>query len=236
MKDSIKMIAAIVVFATVACVGLAFVYDKTAPAISENQKKTLKEAQKEVFPKADSFDVIWDGTSGTVNPVVPGNPAAKFSAEYAAKKDGEVIGIAITSASFGFNADITALVGIDIEGKITGVKILSNTDTPGLGANASNDKYFVNKDKKLTFYGQFTGMSKDSNITVVKDGGEVTAITAATISSRAVSLLVREAASAGYKWLANNGATGTAWSEGAGEETSIPGAQLPVPDDNGGSN
>jgi len=229
MKDSIKMIAAIVIFATVACVGLAFVYDGTKAVIAEHDKETLEAAQKTLFPDADSFETLWDGSGD--NPVVSGSDKVTFNAEYKAMKDGKVEGLIVNSQSYGFSDNVAALVGIDAAGKITGVNILSDNDTPGLGANAANDKYFVDKTKGITFYGQFTGMTIDNNIKVKKDGGDVTAITASTISSRAVSLLVSEALKAGYKWLSENGGAGAP--EAAEGETPTP--EAAVPNNNGGS-
>jgi electron transport complex protein RnfG len=52
-----------------------------------------------------------------------------------------------------------------------------------------------------TFYGQFAGMAADGSIKVTKDGGQVEAITAATITSRAAALLVNIAAETGRQWL-----------------------------------
>jgi electron transport complex protein RnfG len=199
MKDTIKMVAALVIFATAACVGLAFVYEGTKPVIAERTKADLDAALKEIFPDADTFDEI-EGLSS-------GNPAVRFDAAYSAKKGGAVSGVAVQAVSGGFNDDITVLIGIASGGGITGVKILANTETPGLGANAAKANYYVgNKADEITFYGQFKGMRADDTIAVQKDGGTVEAITAATITSRAVSLIVSEAAKAGAAWLARGGA------------------------------
>jgi electron transport complex protein RnfG len=198
MKDSVKMIAALVIFATVACVGLAFVYDATKPVIEANTRKKTEDAQKLLFPGA-RFEEITGKISSS-------NPDVKFGEQYLAKTDSGIAGVIINSASFGFNDDIRALVGIDKNGAITGVQILYNTDTPGLGAHANNPSYFVDPPAKTkTFYGQFTGVNANDKIAVNKDGGNIIPITAATISSRAVSLLVAEAARAGYEWLEKNG-------------------------------
>jgi electron transport complex protein RnfG len=198
MKDTIKMVAALVIFATVACVGLAFVYEGTKPVIAERAKADLNAALQEIFPDADTFDEISGGLSGT-------NAAVRFDAAYSAKKGGQVSGVAVQAASGGFNGDITVLAGIASGGVITGVKILANTETPGLGANAAKANYYVgNKADGITFYGQFKGMTATDNITVDKDGGKVAAITAATITSRAVSLIVSESVKAGAAWLATN--------------------------------
>jgi electron transport complex protein RnfG len=199
MKDMVKMVLAIVIFAMVACVGLAFVYSGTKEPIEANATKTLNAALKEVFPDADeNFPEIEDPLSAT------SGSGVTFGKAYKATKNGALIGIAINATDAGFNDAVTALVGVGADGKISGVRLLVNTDTPGLGANASSPAYFVDKPAKTkTFYGQFDGMS--GNIAVQKDGGSVVAITAATITSRAVSLLVSESAKAGSAWLAQNG-------------------------------
>ncbi|MDR0639754.1 MAG: RnfABCDGE type electron transport complex subunit G [Spirochaetaceae bacterium] len=191
MKDTIKMVAALVIFATAACVGLAFVYEGTKPVIAERAKADLDAALRELFPDADTFEEI---------SLSSGNPAVRFDAAYSAKKGGQLSGVAVQAASGGFNDDITVLAGIGQGGSITGVKILSNTETPGLGANAAKANYYVDKDNGTTFYGQFKGMT--ANIAVQKDGGKVVAITAATVTSRAVTLAVSEAAKTGAAWLA----------------------------------
>jgi electron transport complex protein RnfG len=85
---------------------------------------------------------------------------------------------------------------VGADGNIVGVRILKDTDTPGLGAKAALP----------AFYEQFAGMTADGTIKVTKDGGEVEAITAATITSRAVSLLVNVSGKAGKKWLDGEGA------------------------------
>jgi electron transport complex protein RnfG len=214
MNDMVKMVLAIVIFATVACVGLAFVYDGTKVQIEANATKTLNTALKEVFPDADeNFPEIDASLSSTVGSGVT------FGKAYKATKNGALIGIAINATDAGFNDAVTALVGVGADGKVSGVRMLVNTDTPGLGANASSPTYFVDKPAKTkTFYGQFDGMSVDGTIKVRKDGGDVTAITAATITSRAVSLLVSESAKAGSVWLRANSAGANSAAQNGGAQ------------------
>jgi electron transport complex protein RnfG len=198
MKDTIKMTVALVLFAAVACAGLAVVYDSTSKTIAERQKKDMDDALKGLFPSGDDFSQIGDSLSTAGSKV-------SIGASYAVKSGGQLIGIAVNASSGGFQADITALVGVDTTGTITGVKILQISDTPGLGANAAKENYYVDKPKKITFYGQFAGIKSDANIAVKKDGGGVEAITAATITSRAVALIVKNAAETGSQWIAANG-------------------------------
>ena len=79
----------------------------------------------------------------------------------------------------GFGGKLTILVGFDSQATIQGYRILETAETPGLGAKA--DQWFQEGQK-----GNIIGMSPaKNNMTVSKDGGEVDAITASTITSRA---------------------------------------------------
>ena len=87
----------------------------------------------------------------------------------------------------GFGGKLTVLVGFDNEGTIQGYQILETSDTPGLGAKA--DQWFQKGQK-----GDIIGMSPvRNNMTVSKDGGEVDAIKASTITSRAFLRCVNSA-------------------------------------------
>ena len=79
----------------------------------------------------------------------------------------------------GFDNTITMMVGIDKEGNILGIDIISHTETAGLGAVADADT-----PAGVSFREQFIGMN--GTVSVSKDGGEVEAITGATITSRAI--------------------------------------------------
>ncbi len=98
---------------------------------------------------------------------------------YPAKKVGEVVGYAVeTFSSKGFGGNIYLMVGFTPEGSIYKVSVLSHTETPGLG-----DKI---DPKKSNFGKQFEGKIPSSfHLAVKKDGGDVDAITASTITSRA---------------------------------------------------
>ena len=77
-------------------------------------------------------------------------------------------------------------MGFDPEGKILGYTLLEHAETPGLGAKA--DKWFQKGEK-----GDIIGKSPEKQLTVSKDGGEVDAITASTITSRAFLKAVNNA-------------------------------------------
>ena len=106
---------------------------------------------------------------------------------YEAKdKDGKDLGAAVESTTMGFGGNLKVLVGFDPEGKILGYTLLEHAETPGLGAKA--DKWFQKGEK-----GDIIGKSPAEPLTVSKDGGQVDAITASTITSRAFLLAVNNA-------------------------------------------
>lgn len=97
------------------------------------------------------------------------------------------LGVAVESTTLGFGGDLKVLVGFDTEGNITGYTILQHAETPGLGAKA--DKWFQEGSK-----GDIIGKTPAQKpLQVKKDGGDVDAITASTITSRAFLKAVNEA-------------------------------------------
>lgn len=98
---------------------------------------------------------------------------------YKATKSGEFIGAAVESAANGFGGTLTVLVGFDKDGNIIDYSVLSHAETPGLGSKSAD---WFKKGAK----GDITGMNPgQAPLTVSKDGGQVDAITASTITSRA---------------------------------------------------
>ena len=113
---------------------------------------------------------------------------------------GQDLGAAVESTTMGFGGDLKVLVGFDPEGKVLGYTLLEHAETPGLGAKA--DKWFQKGQK-----GDIIGKSPAEPLTVSKDGGQVDAITASTITSRAFLLAVNNAYNA-YKATPADGETG----------------------------
>jgi len=101
------------------------------------------------------------------------------------------LGAAVESTTGGFGGSLKVLVGFDTDGKILGYALLEHAETPGLGAKA--DKWFQKGEK-----GDIIGKDPIEPLTVSKDGGQVDAITASTITSRAFLLAVNNAYNA-YK-------------------------------------
>ena len=104
------------------------------------------------------------------------------------------VGYAVEVAPVGFSAEITMMVGIDKEGNVLGIDIITHAETASLGDVAASKNA-----KGQAFRGQFVG--KTGTLAVSKDGGEIDAITSATITSRAVTNGVNTA----LEYIANMG-------------------------------
>ena len=114
--------------------------------------------------------------------------------------DNTAKGAAVESSTMGFGGTLKVLVGFDPEGTILGYTLLEHQETPGLGAKA--DQWFQKGQK-----GCIVGLNPANGLTVSKDGGQVDAITASTITSRAFLLAVTNAYNA-YKGNSTDAATG----------------------------
>ena len=97
---------------------------------------------------------------------------------------GVVTAYAVKSATNGFGCQLLLMVGVLADGTVFNTSVLSHSETPGLGAKCNQDEAFM---------AQWRGFSPDKKIAVRKDGGDVDAITASTITSRAYALAVSNA-------------------------------------------
>ena len=117
--------------------------------------------------------------------------AQKLAKQEAAKKAvlaGHEDGTAIEAAVDGFGGQFRVMVGFDAEGNILGYEILEHQETPGLGSHIEH--WFKHADKPNQ---NIIGRKADGKFAVSKDGGEIDAITAATISSRAFLKAINQA-------------------------------------------
>jgi electron transport complex protein RnfG len=171
------------------------VYTGTQQVITERQRADLEQSLKDLFPQGDQFKEI-SGAFASADPQVT------FKNQYLILQGDQPLGVAVRAVGSSYGGPITVLVGVTKEGTISGVKILENKDTPGLGANAANPSYFVDRRSGITFYGQFKGKSVQDKFQVKED---VVAITASTITSKAVTTVVKVASQAAYAWLTSEG-------------------------------
>jgi electron transport complex protein RnfG len=196
MKQYARLGLILAAFSVIACVGLAFVYAGTKDQIAANQGKQLNESLKAIFPEAAEFKNLADMGAELK---LPGD--SKLISAFEAMKDGLPLGLAIQASGPSYGGPVTLLVGVGIDRRITGVRILSSLDTPGLGLNATNPSYYVDKKNRTTFPGQFTGKPTTDPFVVKQD---VAAITASTISSKAITTVIKASADAGQSWLEQN--------------------------------
>lgn len=177
------MVLSLVLITAVASAALAGVYTMTQQSIADVQNNKKQQAIQSVLPgfsgDLQRTAVLLDGDQDSVYVSL-------------AFQDEACVGAAVeTYTNKAFGGTFTLMVGFDNEGNITGTEVIKAAETPGLG-----DK--INKGKS-DFSKQFVTMNpSDENfeLMVKKDGGQVDAITAATISSRAFCDAVNRAAKA----------------------------------------
>lgn len=166
---------------------LAYVNHITEEPIKLQASKTLADGIKSVMGGVQ----LTVAEDDTIRQTIKGKEAI-FVVHKTVDVNKQDLGAAVESITSGFGGDLKVLVGFDTEGNILGYTILQHSETPGLGAKA--DKWFQKNGK-----GNIIGMNLEkNNLTVKKDGGDVDAITASTITSRAFLLAVNQAYSA-YK-------------------------------------
>ncbi len=175
---------------------LAYVNHVTEEPIRLQAEKALADGIKAVMGGVD----LTVANEDTVRQTVAGKEAV-FVIHETVGADKQPIGAAVESTTGGFGGDLKILVGFDNDGQILGYTLLQHAETPGLGAKA--DKWFQKEGK-----GCIIGKNPNTdNLTVKKDGGEIDAITASTITSRAFLLAVTQAYQA-YKSLPVDASTG----------------------------
>lgn len=141
---------------------LSFTYRLTQAKIQEQMTADEKNALSEVFPQASSFE----------------EKNLEDKPYYLAKKDGQDLGFIIKAEAKGYSSTIVMMVGFDKAGEIKGIEVLSQQETPGLGAKIVEIKSGENKP---WFLAQFQGKKAKE-----LDLKNIQAITSATITSKAV--------------------------------------------------
>jgi len=167
LESTLKnMVLSLTIISMVMGGALAFAYIKTKDPIAQTERQKKEQAIREVIPPFDSLvtEKIPDQNGDTL-PITKGITKGKVS------------GIAVeTFSPKGFGGKVQFVVGFLPDGKINNISGFNHKETPGLGTKMSEPKFknqFIGKDP-ATF-----------KLKVKKDGGDVDAISAATISSRA---------------------------------------------------
>lgn len=191
MRSTIMLVVVLTLVCIISALALALVNNVTAERIAEQKRLAKLRAVSEALPRKDvkydndpSKAVIsveqWKEKDGTAKEI------------YLGKKGGKVVGAAFTSIGEGYGGYITIMMGVDPDGKMTGIEILDHLETPGLGANIESAELFRNQ-----FRGKSPGDSPDNKLVVIKGrkaskNWEIEALTGATISPRGVVQAVND--------------------------------------------
>lgn len=160
MREIIRLGLILLVITSLAALILGGVNSMTAGIIEERALEESLEAIEAFFPESDDAGVL-DSSAILEYDLI--------EEVYEVRQDGEVIGYTFKTAPNGYDGPIEVLTGISVDGEITGIEILSQTETPGLGDRITTDD----------FKNQFAGLSADSDL-------EVDTLSGATVSSNAV--------------------------------------------------
>ena len=159
MNKILRLVITLFLITAVVAAALAGVNTITKDAIAANQEKKTQDALAVVLPDAGNLEkVALSGDTGIVSEVYT---------------DGASYAVKVLPG--GFDGEITMMVGI-ADGKITGISVISHTETPGLGAVAA-----AQNAKGEAFRGQFVGQSGELAV-----GDQIDAMSGATITSNAV--------------------------------------------------
>ena len=174
MKHIIKPALSLFAIAAIVTALLGMARNLTLEPIEKQRKAAQEKTMRAVLTEADNFRELSAEKTGGINRIFEG------------LRGSETIGYVVELSPVGYSGEINMMVGISkAEDKITGMRVVKHTETPGLGALAVNEN----------FYRQFDGR-KLLPLRVVRTSpgaDDIEAITAATITSRAVTSAVNEA-------------------------------------------
>ena len=182
MKNIIKLGLTLALYAAVSCALLAVVNNWTSPKIEALKAAKTAEGLKIVLQDADSFQDVTADFPTKVG-------TTEINGVYAGYKNEEGCGVVIKATGATYDKS-TILIGIDINGKCSGIVFLECSDSPGFGQKAADPNYVTSKG--TTFYGQFTGLDFARSPRMGKD---FEAISGATITSRGVETIIDDALS-----------------------------------------
>lgn len=189
LKSSLpNMVLILVLVAGLSALILGFVYEKTKEPIQNSKDNRELEAITEIVPAG------FDNNPFAEKTIITTSDNKSRLEMYPVRTNGVITALAIKSYSNkAFGGKIEIIVGITLDGKLSGYKVIDHKETPGLGTKVMEDK----------FSHQFTGMNPDKiDFRVKQDGGDIDAVTAATISSRAVVDAIQRAYDAYNKFSA----------------------------------
>ena len=206
MESSLKnMVLVLFTITLLSSAAVGGVYTITKEPIAQAKVAAVNNALKQVLPEYEAT------TSQTIE--VNDMPIVAHTATVA----GKAVGYAVESMSKnGFGGAIRLMVGFDTKGTILNINVLEQKETPGLGTKMADEDNVLH----ASLVGKNAG---EVNLTVKKDGGDIDALTAASISSRAYAEAVAIAyevfkVACGWQKEAGDVATGASKQEGGQNE------------------
>jgi electron transport complex protein RnfG len=170
MRELIKMVVVLTVLAAFSGGLLAGLRNGTAAQIEKQQLEFVKGPAIKKILEGASNDPIADRFK-----ILDGDVERSF---FVGKFDDKANTVAFESLGKGYGGDVGLMVAVNLDtDKIVGIEVTTHSETPGLGAMAKDDPAFVS---------QFKGFSIFEPVKVTNDGGQVNALSGATITSRAV--------------------------------------------------
>jgi electron transport complex protein RnfG len=166
---------------------VALTYQGTAARIAENERQVLLEQIGTLLPPSRIDNDILADTRQVQAPEALGAPDTTV---YTGRRAGRVVAVVLSPvvAPDGYNGPIRLIVGINADGSLAGVRVLSQQETPGLG-----DQIDIRKSDWIThFTGRSLGNPPLRRWKVKKDGGVFDQFTGATITPRAVVKAVKK--------------------------------------------
>ena len=183
MSNAPRLIASLTVVCVVSAFCLSVVNGMTKTPIHEQERLAKLKAVRAVLPEFDN-----DPISDTLSVETGSEGDSKRILVYVGKKNGSPSGIAFEALGEGYGGMISMVLGIDVNGQVSGVHILKHAETPGLGSRINEPGFRqALKGKSLANSKLFRG-----DLAVKKDGGDIDAIAGATISSRGVTTAVSQ--------------------------------------------
>lgn len=168
-----NMLLTLLVITLISGASLGGMYKLTKAPIEASKQAKQQNAISQVTPEFDN-----DPAAEAIEATTEDGSLIKL---FPAKKSGELVGMAVESVTNkGFGGEVRIMIGFKPDGSIINYQVLEHKETPGLGTKM--DEWFRTDKGSQSILDKNPG---SNNLTVAKDGGEVDAITAATISSRA---------------------------------------------------
>lgn len=189
MNDTtvLKSGVTLAVIAAVCTAMVAFTYGLTASRIAANEKAWLERSLQPALSGLFFDSGVTESILVIPPPhALPGSEAATIYRVYA--ENTPVAALFVVSARDGYAGPIRTLVGVDIEGTVTGVQVLEHRETPGLGDRVESGK----SDWVLQFNGRSLSDPEPAGWRIKRDGGQFDQLTGASVTPRAIIKAIRD--------------------------------------------